>query len=113
MAREEADLQVVLAPTALIAFLTGEGPLEGEVVSVAVEAVGEVRTEDTEAEPPPTIKDPLKATWEVTLATSQGPRKNPSIRMAHTTRGCLISSSTDRLMLRITTRKAMGTMKVR
>ncbi|GJE86275.1 hypothetical protein PsYK624_023550 [Phanerochaete sordida] len=118
-APEEAALRVVLAPTVPIALVTGVVPRAVEGASAAVEEV-EVRMEamDLDLGPLPTIKVPLKATWEDTLASSQGPRKTPTIRMALTTWECLSSSSSssrhnkgDRQMVRASIIKDTGVMK--
>lgn len=95
MALEEADLQGALAPTDPIALLTGVVPREGGAASAEVEvaaAAGVLRMEVIAAVRPLTIKVLLKATWEGTIATSQGQRKIPTIRMAVSMLECLSST---------------------
>lgn len=86
----------------------GEVPLEAEAVSAVVVEVEVAHTVLMSR----TIKAPRKAIWEATTATSQGPRKNPSMAMVVSMQGWASTVSSNSRTLAILTRD-LAIMKVR
>ena len=107
----EAPPAPASALIAIIAFQTGEAPLEVEVASVvAVAAEDQVLMVLMMAVCPRTIKVPLKEMWEVTEATSQVHLKN------HTTTAASMGpckASMGRRQTAVGSMKDMEILKVR